>query len=521
MTLHLQSYLNTNGPHFSSSSHSVNNLHKSSSFSQSSNMTQTQQSRTQMNSTSLSSPKITSQSASQHSSTNSKQSNAFISAYNELKNGSKDGARFEVLKDTFNAVIGTKPHLRKILKSNDGKALFHEAGIYLSDSNTVILSSNRFEKQGKENDQYACIVHIPLDKISNLRFDDPIYPGDLSTEAQEALWRQIIVRESLGDHMIMPNGATRWTLEDGRQGVLWCEQGKHDLQADPKQAFVHSALVVYDPKNYSTSTKLNEFNGKRFSSLNDVVLHQQSGAVFFTDPDYGVEQLFKRGYDVQSGEHAYAPNGVYCWLPETGEVTLLDSNYVKPNGCTFVPDPNYPSDSGVGALVTTDTGRLRFNHSRCPRSGKVEAKFFCDQSKPACIYAYPVNYQNNPLPSKSPFVDVKNRQLVAHSTCSGAPDGIHPDQKGNIWAGHGDGVHAYEIDWSILAKAKELTDHKPIGTLIGKIRLPDGHGVANFCWAGKVNDGAGTDSVNADRFRMLLFSEDELWEAIVAVNGFD
>ncbi|PWN32954.1 uncharacterized protein FA14DRAFT_165614 [Meira miltonrushii] len=438
-----------------------------------------------------------------------------------MSNGSKDGARFEVLSDTFAGLIGQRPHLRKLLKTQDGKALFHEAGIYLSDSNTVILSSNRYERKGKENDQYACVVHLPINALPRPKANDPVYPGEPSVHMQEHIWSQITVRESLGKDMIMPNGATRWTLDDGREGVLWCEQGKHDLTAvqDPTQAYVHSALVVYDPKNYSTSSTVDSFEGKRFSSLNDVVVHQQSGAVFFTDPDYGVEQLFKRGHDIQTGEHAYAPNGVYCWQPKSGKVTLLDSDYVKPNGCTFVPDPNYPSTSGVGALVTTDTGRLNFKHLRCPKSGKLSAHFVCDKGKPACIYAYPVNYQKDKCSPDHPFVDVERRQLVAHSSCSGAPDGIHPDEKGNVWAGHSDGVHAYAIDWSTFSKAHTQSNQKPIGRLIGKIRLPDGHGVANFCWAGKVS--GGNDSTCPDRYRMLLFAEDELWEAIVAVNGFD
>lgn len=71
------------------------------------------------------------------------------------------------------------------------------------------------------------------------------------------------------------------------------------------------------------------------------------------------------------------------------------------------------------------------------------------------------------------------------------------------WVGHGDGVHVYN----------PFTRR-----LLGKVILPGGKGVANFCWAGR----AGKDAITGkDMYRMLLFAEDELWEACVAVNGCD
>jgi sugar lactone lactonase YvrE len=62
--------------------------------------------------------------------------------------------------------------------------------------------------------------------------------------------------------------------------------------------------------------------------------------------------------------------------------------------------------------------------------GKLEAVFVEDGSKPACFYAYPVGYSNS-SEDGLPFVDVSRRKLVAHST-SGAPDGIHVDDQGNV-----------------------------------------------------------------------------------------
>jgi gluconolactonase len=91
--------------------------------------------------------------------------------------------------------------------------------------------------------------------------------------------------------------------------------------------------------------------------------------------------------------------------------------------------------------------------------------------------------------------------------------------------GSGDGVHIYD-PWSPADGT--------LSPLIGKVVLPTGKGVANFCWAGGVakQPGQGGDKdANitkgdalggvAEQYRLLLFAEDELWEAHVGVNGRD
>ena len=113
------------------------------------------------------------------------------------------------------------------------------------------------------------------------------------------------------------------------------------------------------------------------------------------------------------------------------------------NGVTFVPDPSAPASSGRGLLITTETGRLGFVPEQNDQ-GQTVPKFVVHPAKPACTYAYPVNYscstttdgggtERVPVADVQglPYVDTKMRFLVEHST-SGAPDGIHPDQKGNV-----------------------------------------------------------------------------------------
>ena len=103
---------------------------------------------------------------------------------------------------------------------------------------------------------------------------------------------------------------------------------------------------------------------------------------------------------------------------------------------TFVPDPSAPSSSGRGLLITTETGRLSFVPEQAA-DGKVLPKFVVDESKPACMFAYAINYSSSGSEKEVadeqgfPHVDTSKRFLVEHST-SGAPDGIHPDEKGNV-----------------------------------------------------------------------------------------
>lgn len=364
--------------------------------------------------------------------------------------------------------------MRKLLVDAQGQQTFHEAGIFLSKHNKVYLSSNRLEDS--QHGQRALIVAVPLNEIPSANTGDKAQDGllpELSAEEQKKLWSSLeIIEDKLPEHLAMPNGATVWN-EDS---LLWCEQGHDGLK-------VASTLVIHNVNGHSTKSALKDFDGKPFSSLNDAVKHPTTGCVFFTDPDYGVEQSFK------TNKKEYAPNGVYVWNPKNNQVKLLDTKYVKPNGVTFVPSP---ANDGSGLLITTDTGKFRFHRN------DTMGDFYVDEAGPAHLYSYKV-HPDSASKDGLPAVDVESRREFSEST-SGVPDGIHVDTEGNVWAGHGNGVHVY----------KPQADGS--GKLIGKFVLPGGKGVANFCWAGQASSG---------QYRLLLFAEDELWEVLVGVNGQD
>lgn len=143
---------------------------------------------------------------------------------------------------------------------------------------------------------------------------------------QQSLARQVKTVHDLPEGLAMPNGATNWT-HDGQEAVLWCEQGRDDLDGQGSHP-LPSSLVAMLPNAAAPGFKIagvlvDNYKGRPFSSLNDVVVHQQSGVVFFTDPDYGVGQSFK------CSKQEYAPNALYAWDPSTDQVTMIDDQYDK------------------------------------------------------------------------------------------------------------------------------------------------------------------------------------------------
>ncbi len=100
----------------------------------------------------------------------------------------------------------------------------------------------------------------------------------------------------------------------------------------------------------SMETMVGRYEGKSLNSPNDIVVHS-SGAIFFTDPPYGI--------DPDPGEHGF--NGVYRLDPD-GNLTLLNREMDRPNGLAFSVDESvlyvddsrnrhvlaFPLDKGLG-----------------------------------------------------------------------------------------------------------------------------------------------------------------------------
>lgn len=86
-----------------------------------------------------------------------------------------------------------------------------------------------------------------------------------------------------------------------------------------------SNAVLMNPREpYNTTVLLNNFFGRQFSSLNDVVVHPVNKDLYFTDTLYGYLQDFRPVPGLR--------NQVYRFNDKTGAVTVVADGFVLPNG---------------------------------------------------------------------------------------------------------------------------------------------------------------------------------------------
>jgi gluconolactonase len=155
--------------------------------------------------------------------------------------------------------------------------------------------------------------------------------------------------------------------EQGSNGLAIDAEGRLVLcqHGDRRIARLAQALSVDHPPQSEFTTWADRWEGKRFNSPNDLVLHD-NGAVYFTDPPYGLE----KGGDTTARDIDF--NGVYR-ADADGNVTLVTREMTKPNGIALSPDQKTlfvgQSDSNMPVWRTFDiqpdgslgAGRVFFN----------------------------------------------------------------------------------------------------------------------------------------------------------------
>jgi gluconolactonase len=206
-----------------------------------------------------------------------------------------------------------------------------------------------------------------------------------------------------------PSGYSNGNTFDREGRQLSCEHGGRRVVR-----YEHSGALTVVAERYQ---------GRRFNSPNDVVVHAD-GSIWFTDPPYGI----RGNYEGFKAESETKP-AVYRVEPASGEVALITDEMTGPNGLCFSPDYRtlYVADTGAGREVR----------------------------------AYDVDGRS-----------ARNGRRLAQLTIPGSPgtpsaaDGIRCDIDGNIWAGARPGVQ-------VIA---------PDGAPIGLIRLPET--CANVCFGG-------------------------------------
>jgi gluconolactonase len=147
---------------------------------------------------------------------------------------------------------------------------------------------------------------------------------------------------------IPANRIYRWN-PSGEVSV-WREptNNSNGLSLDAEGALIaceHSGRrVSRTPPGGTPETLADRYEGRSLNSPNDVVI-RSDGAIYFTDPPYGIEPA------AQEQPH----NGVYRLTPG-GEPALLSADLDRPNGLAFSLDESvlYVGDSGRRRLYAFD-----------------------------------------------------------------------------------------------------------------------------------------------------------------------
>jgi gluconolactonase len=175
-------------------------------------------------------------------------------------------------------------------------------------------------------------------------------------------------------------------LNNGREVVAVI--GSNGLTADRQGRVVLAAHgdrnVVRLEKDGRRTVLADRFEGRRLNSPDDLV-YKLDGALYFTDPSYGLRKL----EDDPKRELSF--NGVF--LLRDGKLQLLERSLVRPNGLAFAPGEKY--------LYVNDTSKK-------------------------LIMRYEVK-SDDTIANGQVFID------MTADTAPGVPDGMKVDQKGNVY----------------------------------------------------------------------------------------
>jgi gluconolactonase len=230
----------------------------------------------------------------------------------------------------------------------------------------------------------------------------------------------------------LPNDRTMIWRDDFGAGVWRAPSHFANGQARDRQGRLITCshrrrAVLRTEYDGALTTLVDRHGGKRLNAPNDVVV-AADGAIWFTDPLYGISNDYEGG--VQESEQ---PPAVYHYDPARDALTAAASDFAGPNGLAFSPDGR--------KLYVAETG---------------------DQTKP------------DPVQFIRVFDVGEGGKLsggeVFHKISPGYCDGLKVDVAGRVWSSAADGVHC-------------LT---PAGELIGRIRIP--YRVSNLCFGGRARN---------------------------------
>ncbi len=163
------------------------------------------------------------------------------------------------------------------------------------------------------------------------------------------------------------------------------------------------SVVRHEPDG-SVSVVAASHDGRRLNSPNDVII-ASDGAVWFTDPSYGIISDYEGRRSMQEQPGCY----VYRVDPQSGEVEPKVTDLRMPNGLAFSPDE--------AVLYVADSSRSHHEDGHHH------------------VFAYPVS-NGHEVSAGRPFLDI----------AEGVPDGLRVDEHGNLWVSSGRGVEIFAAD---------------------------------------------------------------------------
>ncbi|HEX3812384.1 MAG TPA: SMP-30/gluconolactonase/LRE family protein [Mycobacteriales bacterium] len=257
---------------------------------------------------------------------------------------------------------------------------------------------------------------MPYGKLYE-KLDDrfgPCMDGDVRLEQLygDCRWAEGPVYVPAGRYLAwsdIPNDRMlRWDEITGEVGVLRSPAGNtngHTLDRSGRLVSCEHGNRRVSRTEYDGSvvTLADRFEGKRFNSPNDVVVHSDD-SIWFTDPTYGI----RSDYEGWQSQAEIGAQNVYRLDPATGECRVVEGDMAQPNGLAFSLDEKllYVSDSERNEMRLFDVGA----------DGTLSG---------SRIFA----------------------------TCTaGCFDGFRLDNAGRIWTSAADGVHCYDPDGTLLGK---------------------------------------------------------------------
>ena len=195
--------------------------------------------------------------------------------------------------------------------------------------------------------------------------------------------------------------------------VVQCSHGRRRIERD---------------RDGTVTCLVDSFGGRRLNSPNDVVV-ARDGAIWFSDPPYGILSGTTEGYE---GEQEYGGCYVFRFEPATGNLTPVVTDLVHPNGLAFSPDESL--------LYVADTAG--------PSHGV-----------PFRIAVYGV--RDGGCSDGRSFVELDDGHLA---------DGFRVDVAGRVWTSAGPSVRVYSPEADLLAAVNvpEIVSNVCFGG-------PDGH----------------------------------------------